>query len=162
MLSSLRRNAAKILRENRRLIAANGQLLSSFFNDKKEDFMFPLNSAGTTTFVKIRPEGPLARALTAMIARGHIKLDEEEDHFALENEAKSGRASENGTESGRGLASAFCAELLRRKNVLLLPAAEYDGYEDVYFRISLARKNMDGLKEIGDFLREIYFEFNAG
>ena len=56
----------------------------------------------------------------------------------------------------KGIASLFCEELLHRKNVLLLPAAEYDGFEDVYFRLGFARADLaEGLKERRDFMCEI-------
>lgn len=141
------RNAPLILGCNRLILAHNLPKLVAFFAKWPLDFVFPRGSAGTTTFVKIISDGPLARSLKRMIVEGKIKLESDEGDSA-------GRES-----SGRGIASAFCSELLRRKNVLLLPAAEYDGFRDDYFRLSLARKDMDvGLAEWTKFMDEIHRE----
>lgn len=82
----------------------------------------------------------MAQCLIGKMKNGEINLEDE---------------SKNGGGGGRWLASAFCGELLRRKSVLLLPAAEYDGYEDIYFRLSLARKDLDGLQGLREFMVEI-------
>ena len=138
------RNASSILVRNRVTIARNWSKLDAFFSDWASDFVFPRGSAGTTTFVKILSDGPLARGLRKRIKEGKTKVALEEDYGS----------------AGRGIASAFCSELLKRKNVLLLPAAEYDGFRDDYFRLSLARDLDEGLSEWERFMQEIHREVN--
>ena len=123
----------RILKLNQDLVASNMRLLDEFFAKYSNDFVFAGGSAGTTTFVKIREDGPMAKALSC----------------------KKTAVSDKGDPT-KGIASLFCEELLRRKNVLLLPAAEYDGFKDVYFRLGFARADLaEGLEEWGDFMCEI-------
>ena len=122
---------SRIIEANKKLISHNIRLLNDFFDKYRQDFIFRRNSAGTTTFVKIREDGPLVVALKRL-------------------------SSSSSSDGLSGVASMFCAELLARKNVLLLPAAEYDGFHDVYFRLGFSRANLaEGLREWDDFMQEL-------
>ncbi len=128
------RSGESILAANVARVERNLRAAAVFFDRHRDMFRWAPPQAGTVCF----PRLVAASGLTASGAAG------------------SGAAPRN-TVSAPG-AEFFCAQVLERTGVLLLPSTVY-GYGDSHFRLGLGREDFSaGLEALGDYLTSDFAE----